>query len=371
MMSDLALYVHIPFCASKCRYCDFLSFADRPGLINRYMEALADEISDSYDEYGDRYVSSIYIGGGTPSLIPEEDIGMIFERIRAVYDLRPDAEISIEVNPGSADSDKLAAYRSFGINRLSIGLQSANDDELARIGRIHTRSGFENTYRAARECGFDNINIDLIFSLPGQDKDTYEGTLKYALDLKPEHISAYSMQLEEGTYLYEHSDEYEWPDEDEDRDMYHMSVRMMGEAGYDRYEISNFARPGYECRHNIVYWRGGEYLGFGIGAASYAGGSRFRNTEVIEEYLRGVRCSESTRLSEADEMSEFMFLGLRMSTGVRRSDFLDRFGKDMDEVYGHQISGCVRDGLMCDEKGTLFLTEKGFDISNYVFAKFI
>ena len=371
MMSDLALYIHIPFCASKCRYCDFLSFPDRSGLIGRYMCALSDEIADSCDEYGERRISSIYIGGGTPSITAGSDIGMIMDRIREVYEISPDAEISIEVNPGSADGDKLKAYRSFGINRLSIGLQSAADDELTRIGRIHTRADFEDTYRAAREAGFDNINIDLIFALPGQSIDSYRRTLEYVTDLHPQHISSYSLQLEEGTYLYDHSDEYEWPDEDMDRDMYHMTVSMLHEAGYDRYEISNFALPGYECRHNIVYWRGGDYLGFGIGAASYTDGVRFKNTDIIEEYLRGVRCNESTPLKPADMMAEYMFLGLRMTDGVSRSGFDTRFGRSMDDVYGHQIKGCVRDGLIIDKGDTLILSEKGTDISNYVFAQFL
>lgn len=370
-MNELALYIHIPFCARKCRYCDFLSFADRTHLTGRYIDRLGREIGDSAEEYAGRTVSSIYIGGGTPSLLPAAMIGDLMHIVRSEYDVAGDAEISIEVNPGSADRDKLALYRESGVNRLSIGLQSANDRELAVLGRIHTVADFEDTFRAARESGYDNINIDLISAIPGQGTDTWRATLEYVTGIGPEHISAYSLQLEEGTYFDDHRDEYDWVDEDTDRDMYHMTASLLAQAGYDRYEISNYARPGFECRHNTVYWRGGDYIGFGIGAASYAGGVRFRNTDSIEEYLRGTGCVESIPLSEADMMAEYMFLGLRMTAGISKTGFEERFGRPVTDVYAHPLAECVRDGLILDEGDVYRLTGRGFDVSNYVFAKFL
>ncbi len=371
MMSKLALYIHIPFCARKCRYCDFLSFDDRYALTGRYIDRLGREIGDRADEYGEYEVSSIYIGGGTPSILRTGMIGDLMRIVHETYDVSADAEISIEVNPGSADKAKLTEYRNCGINRLSIGLQSAHDHELMTLGRIHTRADFEDTYRTAREAGFDNINIDLISAVPGQNTESWRSTLEYVTGLKPEHISAYSLQLEEGTYFSDHRDEYDWVDEDTDREMYHMTADILAVAGYDRYEISNYARPGYECRHNTVYWRGGAYLGFGIGAASYADGVRFRNTDSIEEYLKGIGCTESIPLSGQDMMAEFMFLGLRMTAGISEKEFEDRFGCSIKDVYSHQIGDCIRDGLITETQDGYRLTDRGSDISNFVFAKFL
>ncbi len=370
-MNDLALYIHIPFCARKCRYCDFLSFADRSHLTGRYIDQLGREIGDSAGDLAGRRISSIYIGGGTPSLLPAGMIGDLTGIVRSEYDVADDAEISIEVNPGSADVDKLARYREYGVNRLSIGLQSAHDHELEVLGRIHTVADFEETFRAARETGFDNINIDLISAIPGQTTVAWRDTLEYVCGLGPEHISAYSLQLEEGTYFDEHRDEYDWVDEDTDRDMYHLTASLLGQAGYDRYEISNYARPGYACRHNTVYWRGGDYIGFGIGAASCADGVRFKNTDSIEEYLRGIRCVESIPLTEADMMAEYMFLGLRMTAGISKTGFGEKFGRPVTDIYAHQLEECIRDGLILDEGDVYRLTGRGLDISNYVFAKFL
>lgn len=371
MMNDLALYIHIPFCVRKCRYCDFLSFDDRRMLMGRYIDRLGREIGAAADEYDGRTVSSIYIGGGTPSLLAGGMMSDLMNIIRESYDVSRDAEISTEVNPGTVDRDKLAEYRACGINRLSIGLQSAHDDELAVLGRIHTVAEFEDTYRSARSCGFDNINIDLISAIPGQGIDKWRETLEYVAGLAPEHVSAYSLQLEEDTYFYDHRDEYDWIDEDTDRDMYHLTADVLSAAGYDRYEISNYARRGYECRHNIVYWRGGDYQGFGIGAASYVDGVRFKNTDSIEEYLQGITCTESTPLSRADMMAEYMFLGLRMTDGITGTGFEERFGCAVTDVYAHQIEECIRDGLITATGEGYALTGRGSDVSNYVFAKFL
>ncbi|MCR5594294.1 MAG: radical SAM family heme chaperone HemW [Lachnospiraceae bacterium] len=371
MMNDLGLYIHIPFCLRKCRYCDFLSFDDKAFLTGRYIDRLKAEIADRAEEYSGFKVKSIYIGGGTPSILNAGVIRDLMDHVYKFFDVTDEAEISIEVNPGSVDEQKLHEYRRSGINRLSIGLQSARDDELAVLGRIHSWKDFCRTYELARDNGFDNINIDLISAIPGQSTDSYAESLQKIISLEPEHISAYSLQLEEGTYFYEHRDEYEWPDEDTDRDMYHQSAALLGEAGYDRYEISNYSKPGYECRHNIIYWCGDDYLGVGIGAASYMEGIRFRNTDSIEEYLKGIRCTERNVLSETDRIEEFMFLGLRMTSGISASDFCGRFGKSVFDIYGHILETCKKDGLIMIKDDIIRLTEFGLDVSNYVFAKFL
>ena len=371
MMSDLGLYVHIPFCLSKCKYCDFLSFDNRAHLISRYIKELRAEIADVSEEYRDRGVKSVYIGGGTPCVLSRGTVAGLVKLIRDSYDLSADAELSIEINPAGVDDEKLHEYKECGINRLSIGLQSADDRELNVLGRIHTYEDFLKTYALAHDAGFDNINIDLIFAIPGQTVSSYYDTLCKVIGLKPKHVSAYGLQIEEGTYFGEHPDEYEWTDEESDRKMYHMSKEVLDAAGINRYEISNYAVPGYECRHNIRYWTGGGYLGFGIGAASCADDVRFKNTDSIEEYLRGVRVTENIPLSVSDRMEEYMFLGLRMIKGISASGFYERFGRDIDDVFGRQLSAFVHDGLIVRDLDSISLTPLGLDVSNHVFAGFL
>ena len=335
------------------------------------MKALRTEIADAGDLYADRRIKSIYIGGGTPSYIETGHIVSVMDLVREVFAVEDDAEISIEVNPGSADKSKLAGYLDAGINRLSIGLQSFDDGELNTLGRIHTSEDFVRTYNEAGEAGFHNINVDIISSVPGQTLRSYEHTLRSVCELAPDHISAYSLQLEEGTYMYEHRDEYEWVDEDTDRDMYHMTKRILSEYGYDRYEISNYARPGSECSHNIVYWTGGEYLGLGLGAASLIDDVRLKNTEEFLAYLCGERYMEANRLSLTDKMEEYMFLGLRMCAGVSMSRFNELFGRDCADVYGTQIKYLTDNELLCLDGDRMYLSEKGIDVSNFCLAKFI
>ncbi len=348
-----------------------MSFDNKAHLISRYIRELRSEIASAGEEYRDREVKSIYIGGGTPCVLASGTVAGIMELIGDSFKVSPDAEISIEINPAGADTEKLREYRECGINRLSIGLQSANDRELNILGRIHNYEGFLKTYSEASDAGFDNINIDLIFAIPGQTLDSYCDTLNKVIGLKPKHVSAYGLQIEEGTYFGEHLSEYEWIDEESDRKMYHMSGDVLSGAGIDRYEISNYAVPGYECRHNIRYWNGGDYLGFGIGAASLADEVRFKNTDSIEEYLKGIRVNESIPLSISDRMEEFMFLGLRMIKGISVSDFKERFGRDIDDVFGRQLSTCIRDGLIIRDLDTISLTPLGLDVSNHVFAGFL
>ncbi len=380
----MELYFHIPFCVRKCFYCDFLSAPADGQTKAAYMEALRRETALRAEEYRCDSVTSVFIGGGTPSAVKAEEIAALLSTVRQYYPLAEDAEITIEVNPGMVTAEKLEVYRAAGINRLSIGLQSADDRELAAIGRIHTWQQFLDTYGLAVGAGYRNINIDVMSTLPGQTLESYRRTLEKILSLSPQpaHISAYSLILEEGTAFWDMSQrgELTLPDEDADRQMYSETKRILAEAGYSRYEISNYAKPGHACRHNCGYWRRDEYAGFGIGAASLVRESRFRNGDSLTAYLRDpVGCREELQvLSPQEQMEEFMFLGLRMTEGVSERDFEDRFGQRLADIYGGVIQANLRDGLLewqCGEEHgnarRLALTERGLDISNYVMAQFL
>lgn len=380
----MELYFHIPFCVRKCFYCDFLSAPADGQTKAAYMEALRRETALRAEEYRCDSVTSVFIGGGTPSAVEAEEIAALLSTVRQYYPLAEDAEITIEVNPGMVTAEKLEVYRAAGINRLSIGLQSADDRELAAIGRIHTWQQFLDTYGLAVGAGYRNINIDVMSTLPGQTLESYRRTLEKILSLSPQpaHISAYSLILEEGTAFWDMSQrgELTLPDEDADRQMYSETKRILAEAGYSRYEISNYAKPGHACRHNCGYWRRDEYAGFGIGAASLVRESRFRNGDSLTAYLRDpVGCREELQvLSPQEQMEEFMFLGLRMTEGVSERDFEDRFGQRLADIYGGVIQANLRDGLLewqCGEEHgnarRLALTERGLDISNYVMAQFL
>lgn len=381
---ELELYFHIPFCVRKCLYCDFLSAPGDGKTKERYMEALIRETGERAGDYRDYRVVSVFVGGGTPSIVSPENIRRLLETVRTDHELAEDAEITIEVNPGTVDGQMLQCYRQAGVNRLSIGLQSADDGELATLGRIHTYGQFLGTYHTARECGFSNINVDLMSALPGQTLISYQATLEkvLALDPAPEHISAYSLILEEGTPFYEMAErgEIRLPDEECDMLMYEKTGELLEQAGYCRYEISNYAKPGYECRHNCGYWRRREYLGLGIGAASLIGNCRFRNGDSLEAYLAdplNVR-EDMQELTMEEQMEEYMFLGLRMTEGVSIPGFRTAFGKTMEEVYGAVIEKNLKDGLLeyrrglsMETSGYLALTRRGLDVSNMVMAQFL
>ncbi|MCM1542486.1 MAG: radical SAM family heme chaperone HemW [Blautia sp.] len=381
---ELELYFHIPFCVRKCLYCDFLSAPGAGQTKARYMETLIRETRERAGDYRDYRVVSVFVGGGTPSTVSPEKIRLLLETVRTEYDLAEDAEITIEVNPGTVDEKTLHSYRQWGINRLSIGLQSADDRELKTLGRIHTYGQFLGTYHTARKCGFSNINVDLMSALPGQTLQSYLTTLQKILSLEPapEHISAYSLILEEGTPFYEMArrGELQLPDEECDRLMYEKTEELLEQAGYRRYEISNYARPGYECRHNCGYWRRREYLGLGIGAASLIGNRRFRNTDSLEAYLTtplDVR-EDIQELTPEEQMEEFMFLGLRMTEGISIPEFQKTFGRDIEEVYAPVIEKNIRDGLLeyrgktpPEELPRLALTKRGLDLSNMVMSQFL
>lgn len=373
----LELYVHIPFCIRKCDYCDFLSAPAGHEIRKRYVGALLTELKGRSEEARDRKVCSVFLGGGTPSVLDAEDIENILTVIRREYCLCPDAEITMECNPATVDAEKLKRYRSAGINRLSIGLQSASDRELERLGRIHTFGQFLETYRLVREAGFTNVNVDIMSALPGQSLSSYEKTLKALLELTPppEHISAYSLMVEEGTPFYRLQEEgkLDLPGEEEERLMYYRTRELLGQAGYGRYEISNYARPGYECRHNMGYWTRREYLGFGIGAASLYRETRFSNTADREAYMEAPLAagSEPQILTAEEQMEETLFLGLRLIQGIWDKDFREKFHCGLMDVYAPVIDRNQKDGLLVYQDGHLYLTDRGIDLSNYVLAQFL
>ncbi len=423
---ELELYIHIPFCVKKCDYCDFLSFPADNRTQRRYVDALQKEITCYGALYPDRKITTIFIGGGTPSWLDEEEIVRILHTVREAFEVERGAEITIECNPGTATAHKLVRYREAGINRISIGLQSAHNEELALLGRIHTWEQFLKTYDLARKAGFSNINVDLMSALPGQTLETFSDTLKKVLALKPEHLSAYSLIIEEGTPFYERYREDEkhreageptelLPDEEQEYAVTKLTQRVLREAGYHWYEVSNFAKPGYECRHNIGYWKRADYLGVGLGAASLIDNVRYANVRELLEYcksceslcgvfsvwkegnqteiqpekgqkeagheeecrknftenVRKTLCSSSEPVTREEQMEEFMFLGLRMTEGVSRAEFEQHFVTTIEAVYGDVLRQLQKEGLLVKQEGRICLTERGMDVNNYVVEQFM
>ena len=382
MRKKLELYIHIPFCAKKCGYCDFLSGPAAVSVQQRYVEQLIEEIACQSAHYPGYQVPSVYLGGGTPSLLGAKDICQIMEQVKSVFELSDTPEVTIEANPGTVTMEKLKAWSEAGINRVSIGLQSADDKELKNLGRIHTYDEFLKTYQRVRQAGFDNVNIDLMSALPGQTLASWRSTLKKVARLKPEHISAYSLTIEEGTPFYQqyHGHPELLPGEDEEREMYYATKQILQDMGFRRYEISNYAKSGRECRHNIGYWTGTEYLGLGLGSSSYIQGFRFHNEEDLGRYCRirmkgedadDRRHQDIIHLTDKEKMEEFMFLGLRMMDGVSGSEFLKRFGVNMWNVYGDVLGKLVENHLIQADNPYIRLTDFGVDISNYVLSEFL
>ena len=407
----MELYLHVPFCARKCLYCDFLSFRALASVHEAYTEQLIREIEVQGACCREYQVKTVFIGGGTPSVMEPCLIRDIMQALNRNFDIAADAEITIEVNPGTLLQNKLHIYRAAGINRLSIGLQSADNQELKDLGRIHTFEEFLKSYQCARMAGFTNVNVDLMSSIPGQTLESWKNTLRKVTMLKPEHISAYSLIIEEGTPFWDRygagcektaaksahqpgtcpgeapdrfglrrRDYPELPDEEEENRIYHLTRTFLAEQGYERYEISNYARPGFACRHNVGYWTEVEYLGLGLGASSFLGGCRFCNERDLERYLGLDFAAEDwaerlrpqfTRLSREARMEEFMFLGLRMIRGISEIDFVATFGVKLDSVYGPVIERLVKNGLLRREGVWLSLTEWGMDVSNFVLGEFL
>ena len=423
-MKSISIYIHIPFCVKKCQYCDFLSAPADSRAQKVYLRALKQEIREQAARYREYEVQTVFIGG-TPTAVPCENLCEVLKTVFSFYRMNPHAEISMEANPGTVTKEALLSYRKAGINRISIGLQSADDVELKLLGRIHTYRDFQQTYRWAQEAGFTNINLDIMSALPGQSVENYKKTLETVLSLKPQHISAYSLIVEEGTPFYEkYGQESEklqatgekqpdLPSEEEEREMYALTEKLLAAAGYHRYEISNYALPGRECRHNLVYWKRGNYVGFGLGAASMVENVRFENIREMQEYLaeyagmpdaepvfaevaqrdaqvlpneqesslREDTHSENEQelsirenvhpLSPQEQMEETMFLGLRLTEGVSKAEFHRQFGVSMEQIYGEVIRKNTAKGLLIDEAGYVCLTREGMDLSNYVMAQFL
>lgn len=409
-MKELELYLHIPFCERKCAYCDFLSApADLPVRIS-YIKKLQEEIAYYGAQYGEYQVSSIFFGGGTPTILEGYQLAAILETVKEHFNITTDAEITVECNPGTLTAGKAEKLVQAGFNRLSMGLQSADDRELQLLGRIHNFAQFLESYDLARKAGFRNINVDLMSALPGQTLKSWQDTLQKVTALRPEHISAYSLIIEEGTPFYERFAEDErireegghprlLPEEDVERQMYELTETFLHTKGYERYEISNYAKPGYECRHNCGYWTRKDYLGLGLGASSLVEHQRFQNTSDLKTYLEQeyspqcegqhehiaetIQLQEETGLTQTghhihietldkkSEMEEFMFLGLRLMAGISRQQFEKKFQVTLNSVYGEVLRKLKGEQLIEEVAGYVRLTEHGIDVSNYVLAEFL
>jgi len=375
----MQIYIHIPFCVKKCLYCDFLSGPQNQATIEKYVDGLRKEI-EAYGR-GKNKVTSVFIGGGTPSILTACQIEKIFRTLNEFHPIDVNAEITIEANPGTVTREKLIVYKKCGINRISFGLQSANDAELKILGRIHTYDTFVESFQMARDCGFENINVDLMSAIPNQTLQSFEETLHKVIKLQPEHISAYSLIVEEGTpyaKLYGEGGpkKQELPTEEVEREIYYKTEEILGQAGYHRYEISNYAKPGMECRHNVGYWDRKEYIGFGLGAAGLINETRLRNTDDLEYYIANASNTEKIKveteiLPETAQMEEYMFLGMRKTEGVSISRFAVLFGNSMEHYYGNQIKKLEKAGLIQRKGDCMMLTKRGIDVSNYVLSEFI
>ena len=377
MNGGMELYLHMPFCVRKCAYCDFLSFPTDQETQNLYTRRLREDIDAMGKKYGDIPVDTIFIGGGTPSVPDSALIVGIMEHVRKAFHVAEGAEISMEANPGTVTREKLTDYRRAGINRLSFGLQSANDRELKLLGRIHTWAEFLESFHLARECGFTNINIDLMSALPGQTRESWKDTLKRVTDLNPEHISAYSLIIEDGNPFGEKYGSEEGrkllPDEDSEREMYYETKRFLQDCGYERYEISNYAKPGRACRHNIGYWTGLPYLGLGLGASSYMDGCRFAVNSDMKQYLeeKPGMFTDVEKLTKKDMEEEFFYVGLRMTAGVSLPEFERRFGVSAKDVYPGLMEMFVEEKAAVFQGDRFVLTDYGLDVSNYIMAQFL
>lgn len=385
----LSLYVHIPFCVRKCLYCDFLSAPAGAEEKEQYVNMLCREITMWGQQLGKEYrLETIFLGGGTPSCLLPEQLRRIGEVIREIFCCSEKMEFTTEANPGTVTKEHIQAWKEIGINRISLGLQSAQDGELSKLGRIHSYQDFLDTYVLLKNAGFENINIDLMSDIPGQTIESYRDTLEKVVALKPQHISAYSLIVETGTPFFELEEQglLERKDEDVERMLYQMTETFLKENGFEKYEISNYALPGKECRHNCVYWEGGEYLGVGLGASSYMNLYRFSNQSAIEDYEEYIQKAElSTQcwkewsfaeisfISRREQMEEFMFLGLRMKKGISKAEFESRFQRKIQEVYGEVLKELFEKKLLKEDslQERICLTEKGIDLSNMVLAEFL
>ncbi|OPX45297.1 radical SAM family heme chaperone HemW [Clostridium thermobutyricum] len=374
MKKETLLYVHIPFCKQKCFYCDFPSFANIEYLREDYLNALKIEIESRCK---DIEFSSLFIGGGTPSYLTEEELRKLFNILRNVKFVHG-AEKTIECNPGTINKEKLEIMKEGGINRISFGLQTTNNNLLKEIGRIHTLETFEENFKLARDIGFKNINIDLMFGLPNQKLDELKETLNYIIKLNPEHISFYSLIIEEGTAFYNmyEKDILNLPSEEEERAMYSIGKEILESNGYKQYEFSNYAKSNNECFHNIGYWKLKDYIGVGSSSSSFINNKRIKNISNVKKYIDNININkkafeEILENSKKENMEEYIFLGLRMLEGIDKRDFKDKFNLDIEEVYENEIISNIKKGLMIQTNERLKLTKQGIEVSNYVLSDFI
>lgn len=377
-MRQVGIYIHFPFCLKKCHYCDFPSYQGMERWKEPYLEALCREILEWKDVVGGCVVKSIYLGGGTPTLFSGQQISRVLEACFKNFNVRKDAEVTIEANPGTVDLDKLLTLRAAGVNRLSIGLQAWQDRHLRFLGRIHSSDDFVQSMMYAKEARFENINVDVMFGLPYQTLEDWLETLEKVCALGIQHISMYSLKVEPGTPLYRWYEEgrFSLPTQEEDRLMYYRGREYVSRFGFEQYEISNFAIPGKECVHNLIYWYNEEYIGCGSGAHSYFNNERFSNTSDVEEYIRAVmngtqRINYREKIGEDDERFETIMLGLRLVEGISKQRFKTRFGKDIEFYYGETIKKLVNQGLLIDEGDSIRLTQKGLDVQNVVLLEFM
>lgn len=386
---NVGLYIHIPFCKQKCQYCDFKSYAGKEKFIDTYIKWLEFELKGvgegnrlDYENNLDdlAVVKSIYIGGGTPSFIDGKYIEEILSIANEYYTVDDNAEITIEVNPGTVDKDKFETYLRSGINRISIGLQSTHNRLLKELGRIHTYQDFLNTYNLARNVGFKNINVDLMLGLPNQSLQDLEESLKEIIKLNPEHISVYSLIIEEGTLFYKklEMNEIVLPDDELERKMYWVTKKELENAGYIHYEISNFAKPGFESKHNLSCWNQEEYIGIGVAAHSYTNDVRYSNIDSIEEYIKNYEEDNETdnfvfheKQTKISKMKEFMMLGLRKIQGIRIQDFKNKFGENPIYLYRKELEKLVNEELLEIDGDIIKLTNKGIDLANLVWEEFV
>lgn len=379
MTNEISIYIHIPFCVKKCAYCDFASFSGRMAQAEAYVQAVCREMRAQAAFFGARNVRSVFIGGGTPTLLTGAQIGELLNTLRDCFSLDDDAEITMEGNPGTLSLERLVAYRAAGVNRLSLGVQSMDDDLLASIGRIHTARQAEEAVLLAREAGFENLNLDLMYGLPGQTCAQWIQTLERAIVLKPQHLSCYSLIVEEGTPLFDAVQAgtcASLPDEESMEAMDEATFRLTREAGYERYEVSNYAKAGFACRHNKVYWECLPYLGLGLNAHSDMDGKRFYNPADWEDYMHLANGEEALREEEGENtreerMFERMMMGLRMVRGVDAFRFERDFGRPVEEAWPRTIGDMEKNGLMMREAGRICLTERGMQVMNGVLVRLL
>lgn len=376
-MDKISLYIHIPFCAQKCLYCDFPSFARKDHLRKAYIEALNKEIISLREKHNNLEINTIFIGGGTPSVLESDELEYLLKEV-AKLNMAKDIEYSMECNPGNLTEEKLEVMKKYGVNRISMGLQAKQDNLLKGLGRIHNYKTFKENFLLAKKVGFNNINVDLMFGLPNQKLNEWEETLREIISLEPAHISAYSLIIEEGTAFYNlyENNNLKLPTEEEERKMYHLAKKILEENGFNQYEISNYAKKGKECRHNLAYWNMDNWIGVGSASASYMDGKRIKNISSVEEYInsineKGEAIEEIINNSKNDNMEEFMFMGLRKINGIDENEFKNRFSMNINDIYGEIINKYIDAGLLIRESGRIFLSEKGIEISNIIMADFL